>query len=196
MREATLSLVKDAAYKDLTVDEIARAAGLSRSAFYFYFRDKQDLLMAVAEDLAAELLREADRWWHGEGPPEVLVRESLEGVAAVYERHAPLLRVASEVSSYDDEVWELWRGLMQRFIAPTAEHLRREMEAGRIRPLDPDATAESLAWMMERCCYVYLARGEGSARELVDSLTSVWVAALYPETDAAPARAEAPRASG
>ncbi|MBA2430220.1 MAG: helix-turn-helix transcriptional regulator, partial [Thermoleophilaceae bacterium] len=44
VRRATLELVEDASFKDLTVDEIARAAGISRSAFYFYFRDKHDLL--------------------------------------------------------------------------------------------------------------------------------------------------------
>jgi len=195
VREATLHLVKDQAYKDRSVDEIARAAGLSRSAFYFYFRDKQDLLMAVAEDLTAELMSEAARWWSGEGPAEELVREALEGVVAVYERHAALFRVASEVASYDEEVWALWRELAQRFVTRTADHMRSEMDAGRMRKLDPDATAESLVWMMERQCYVYLARGEGTSEKLVDALTAVWVAALYPEPGRRPP-AKPPARSG
>ena len=181
VRRATLGLVEEQAFKDLSVEEIARAAGLSRSAFYFYFRDKRDLLMAVAEEVAAELYREADRWWHGSGAPETLVRESLEGVVAVYERHAGLIRVATEVSTYDEEVGVFWRELIGRFVAATADHLRREQAAGRMRPLDPETTAESLVWMMERRCYVALARGEGSKDALVDSLTAVWVAALYPD---------------
>ena len=183
VRRATLVLVEDQPFKDLSVEEIARAAGLSRSAFYFYFRDKRDLLMAVAEEVAAELYREADRWWHGEGPPQTLVRESLEGAVAVYAKHANLIRVATEVSTYDEEVGDFWRELMGRFVSATADHLRREQAAGRMRPLDPETTAESLVWMMERCCYQYIARGERSGRELVDSLTPVWAAALYPGVD-------------
>ncbi len=184
VRRATLGLVEDQPFKDLSVEEIARAAGLSRSAFYFYFRDKRDLLMAVAEEVADDLYREADRWWHGEGPPETLISVALEGAVAVYERHAGLIRVATEVSTYDEEVGRFWRELMGRFVVATADHLRREQTAGRMRPLDPDTTAESLVWMMERCCYMYIARGERSARELIDSLTAVWAAALYPGLEA------------
>jgi hypothetical protein len=36
-------LAEEGSFRDLTVDGIARRAGLSRSAFYFYFPDKQDL---------------------------------------------------------------------------------------------------------------------------------------------------------
>src|SRR3954453_15318802 len=103
VRAATLGLLETAPFNVLTVDEIARAAGLSRSAFYFYFRDKNDLLIAAAEDLAAELYREADRWWHGEGAPRERIEAALRGMVDIYERHAPLFRVATEVSTYDAE---------------------------------------------------------------------------------------------
>lgn len=180
VRAATLELVRDTPFKDLTIDEIARGAGLTRSAFYFYFRDKHELLMAAVEDVVAALYREADRWWHGDGDGEQLIREALAGVAAVYTEHATLLRVATKVSTYDDEVREFWRSLVERFITATASHLRREQDAGRARPLDPDRTAESLVWMTERSCYMYLTRGERDSRELVDALAPVWAAALYP----------------
>ena len=182
MRRATVELVADAPFKDVTIDEIAGRAGLSRSAFYFYFRDKQDLLLAATEEVVQELYREADRWWHGEGDPRLLIREAIQGVVSVYARHASLLRVATEVSTYDDEVGEFWRELVGRFIAATADHLRRERTAGRLRALDPDRTAESLVWMAERCCYIYLAQGERSPAEVVESMAPLWHSALYPES--------------
>ena len=178
---AMSELVETAPFRDLTVDEIARTAGLSRSAFYFYFRDKQDLLMAAAVQVFEELYREADRWWHGEGEPEALVRSSLTGVASAYARHGQLLGVAVEVSTYDEEVRAFWRELVERFIAATAGHLEREQAAGRVREdLDPRATAESLVWMAERVCWVYLRNGERSVPEVVDQLCVTWMAALYP----------------
>ena len=42
-------------FRDLSVDQIASAAGLSRSAFYTHFRDKSDLLLAAVEEVAEEL---------------------------------------------------------------------------------------------------------------------------------------------
>jgi len=166
-------------FKDLTVDEIARAAGLSRTAFYFYYRDKYDVLMAVADDVADALYGEAERWWHGKGEPEALIRAALEGAAVVYELHASLLRAVTEVSTYDEELAQFWRSLVQRFIDATAEHLRLEREAGAIQEVDPTAAAESLVWMTERCLYIYVLQERRPAGEVIDSLTKLWVAALY-----------------
>lgn len=180
VRDAALRQVAaGASFNELTVDEIARAAGITRSAFYFYFRDKQDLLVATAARAADELYAQADRWWHGDDPPEVRVREALEGVVDAYTRHRDLLRVVTEVAGYDSEIRAFWRALVERFVTATAEHLEREVAAGRMRALDPDRTAEALVWMAERCCYVYLATGDRSPTELAGSLTDTWMAALY-----------------
>ncbi len=177
---AALELLDGRSFKDVTVDDVARRAGLSRPAFYFYFRDKHDLLMALTADLADGLYREADRWWHGgAGEPRSLIREALRGAASVYARHAGVVRAATEVATYDPEVRDFWRELVQRFIDATAEHLRRERAAGRVGDLEPISTSEALIWMTERYCYVYLATGERPVDELVESLTAVWMAALY-----------------
>lgn len=178
---ATRKLLEEAPFAELTIDDIAREAGASRSAFYFYFRDKQDLLLALTERASNELYREADRWWHGDGDPQTLVREALSGVASVYSASDRLMRVATEVSTYDEEVRVFWRSLVERFIEATAAHIRREQEAGRAREVDPQHTAESLVWMAERCFYIYLSTGERSPREVVDALVPVWLGTLYPD---------------
>ncbi len=200
---SALELAERGPFRDLSVDEIASAAGLSRSAFYTHFRDKSDLLLAAVEEVAEELYRMADRWWHGEGPPAQQVRVAIEGVVSVYAKHAGVLRVATEVSTYDDDVREFWLRIVQRFIDATAEHVYAEQAAGRIpTSLKPEPTAESLVWMVERCCYIHLARAERKPGEVVRALAPVWTAALYPRVIPAdqlrPARSTAvgtPRAS-
>ena len=42
-------------FRDLTVDDVCAAAGASKGAFYGYFKQKQDLLLALLEDDAAAL---------------------------------------------------------------------------------------------------------------------------------------------
>ncbi|HEX5820642.1 MAG TPA: hypothetical protein VFY30_02635 [Solirubrobacterales bacterium] len=123
----------------------------------------------------------ADRWWHGAGPPAERVRRAIDGVVSVYADHALVLRIAAEVSTYDEAVRALWLDLAERFIEATADHIRSEQDVGLIpRTLEPRPTAESLFWMAERCCYVYLGRGERTPKHLVDGLAPVWTAALYP----------------
>lgn len=181
MLRSALELAEQAPFRDITVDEIARAAGLSRSAFYTHFHDKHELLLAAVKEVVDELYRMSDRWWHGEGPPAERVRQALEGVVSVYAENANLLRIATEVSTYDEEVREFWLGIMGRFIDATAEHIRAEQRAGLIpKTLKAEPTAEGLSWMCERYCYIYLGRGDRTPEELVSSMAPVWTAALYP----------------
>jgi AcrR family transcriptional regulator len=176
-----LKLADRGSFRDLTVDEIARSAGLSRSAFYTHFGDKEELLLAAVEDVSRRLYEMADRWWHGVGPPAERVRRAIEGVVSVYAGDAALLRIAAEVATYDEQVRVLWLDIAERFIEATADHVRAEQDLGLIpHNLDPRATAESLFWMAERCCYIYLGRGERKPKQVVDALAPVWTAALYP----------------
>lgn len=181
LTQAALELSERGPFRDLTVDEIARAAGLSRSAFYTRFRDKHDLLLTAVNDVAGRLHEMADRWWHGQGPPADRVRRALEGVVAVYAERAALLRVVTEVATYDAEVREVWIGIVERFIEATTEHIRSEQTLGLIpAALEPRAAAEALTWMCERSAYIYIARGERRPEEVVDAIAPVWTAALYP----------------
>ncbi len=181
VREALLRLLSDGIpFKSLTVDELARSAGLSRTAFYFYFPGKEQALMSAASEVTGELYDKADSWWHGEGPPEQLVRTALEGIIQVYVEHAALLRTAVEVAGYNPEFDKFYKSLLDRFVRATAAHLRREEGAGRLRPLDCDVVAETLVWQAERCNYVLIKQGR-SPEELVAGLTKVWVHALYPD---------------
>ena len=176
-----LRLADRGSFGDLTVDEIARSAGISRSAFYTHFEDKQALLLVAVEEVSAELYEMAERWWHGLGPPAERVRVAIDGVVSVYAENATVLRIAAEVSAHDEEVRELWLDIANRFIEATAEHIRSEQSRGLIPGnLDPRPTAESLFWMAERCCYVYLGRRERKPAAVVDGLVPVWTAALYP----------------
>ena len=181
VRQALLRLLsKGVPFKNLTVDELARAAGLSRTAFYFYFPGKEQALMSAAAEVTGELYERADTWWHGDGPPEQRVRDALAGILAVYVEHAALLRAAVELTGYSVEFEEFYKALLDRFVSATAEHLRSEQQAGRLRDLDCEVTAESLVWMAERCNHVLIKQGR-SPQELVDAMTSIWVHALYPD---------------
>jgi len=145
---SALKLADKGSFRDLTIDQIARTAKVSRPAFYTHFSDKEELLLAAVGDVSEELYEMADRWWHGVGPPAQRVRQAIEGVVSVYAGDARLLRIAAEVATYDEEVRILWLDIAERFIEATADHIRSEQDVGLIpRALHPRATAEALYWM-------------------------------------------------
>lgn len=183
---AAIALAERAPYRDLTVDEIAREAGISRSAFYLHFRDRSELLAAALGEVAGELERLAGRWWANRAGPAVQVREAVSGFVAAYGEHAAVLRLAGDASVHDEELRRLWLAMVGRLIEATSAQIAAEQRRGTIGgQLDPVAAAEALVWMSERCCRVYLAGGARSAEELVEQLTGVWTAALYPGVIAA-----------
>src|SRR6188472_1144623 len=112
-------------YADLNIERIATRAGISRTAFYFYFRDKRELLMRLTEDVNELLYQQADIWFSGAGAPEPEIRQALTNIAALYAEHGVLLRAIVEVSTYDDEVARFWRAMLGRFVDAS----RRRIEA-------------------------------------------------------------------
>jgi TetR/AcrR family transcriptional regulator, ethionamide resistance regulator len=161
-------LAGGASFAELPVERIAREAGISRPAFYFYFRDKRELLMRLTEEVSGLLYAEADGWWSG----DTSLKDALQRVVALYSEHAPLLRAVVETAAYDDQVAGFWRALVGRFVEATR---------ARIQDDAPAETGFLLCWMTERACYQRLVQG-GDPRdpEFIEALVEVWDRASQP----------------
>jgi len=177
--EATEALLGEGrSYAELKIEEIATRAGISRTAFYFYFRDKRELLMRLTEDVADALYAEADAWWSGGDGSEGLER-ALANVIALYREHGVLLRAVVEASAYDEAVAGFWRALVGRFVEASRRRIEDEQARGAMTAVPAEATAFALTWMTERACYERLAQGDDLTDDFQTGLVHVWVSALY-----------------
>jgi AcrR family transcriptional regulator len=173
-------LTEGASYADLNIERIATRAGISRTAFYFYFRDKRELLIRLTEDVNDLLFQQADIWFSGAGEPEPEMREALTNIAALYAEHGVLLRAIVEVSTYDEEVARFWRGLLGRFVDASRRRIETEQAAGRAVARHAEATAFALVWMTERTMYQQFVQGEPlAADEVVDAMLGIWLRSVY-----------------
>jgi TetR/AcrR family transcriptional regulator, ethionamide resistance regulator len=173
-------LTEGASYADLNIERIATRAGISRTAFYFYFRDKRELLMRLTEDVNELLYQQADIWFSGAGDPEPEIRQALTNIAALYAEHGVLLRAIVEVSTYDDEVARFWRGMLGRFVDASRRRIEAEQEVGLSVARHAQATAFALCWMTERTMYQHLVQsGPMTAEEMVDALVGIWLHSVY-----------------
>ncbi|HKJ35123.1 MAG TPA: TetR/AcrR family transcriptional regulator [Solirubrobacterales bacterium] len=180
LRQALRAQLPARRFQELRVEDIAEEAGLSRSSFYFYYPDKQSLLMEAAVDIADQLFERADRWWHGEGDPAALVSEGLRGVADLWDRNGDLIVCTFEVATYDERLYAFFTGLVDRFTEETAALIEREQKAGRIDPeLEAAGTAAVLVWGLERGLYVTSRGGKPGREELVRATAGVWMRVLY-----------------
>jgi TetR/AcrR family transcriptional regulator, ethionamide resistance regulator len=168
-------------YAALSVERIATRAGISRTAFYFYFADKRELLMRLASVLSDQLYREADAWWSGAGDGSEQLTAAVGKIATLYRAHSPLVCAIVEVSAYDEVVGPFWRALVGRFVEASAERIAGEIAAGRAgAALVPDATSFALVWMTERALYQMLVRdGPACDDAIVDAVARVWTTTVY-----------------
>jgi AcrR family transcriptional regulator len=177
---AAEQLLRERPFRELTVDEVMRRTGLSRPSFYVYFSDRHQLVLRVVERLGTELFAMSERWYRGEGDGRELAREATQGIVAVFAEHGPVLRALADAATDDPRVEAAYDSLVQGFVTATAEHIEREIAAGRILPLDPGETAKALVWMMER--YLSLSLGREPVTEpavVVDTLATIWGRVLY-----------------
>jgi TetR/AcrR family transcriptional regulator, ethionamide resistance regulator len=163
--------------RELTIDEIMAGTGLSRPAFYVYFRDRHDLVLRLIQEIGAELFQMADRWLKGGD-----LRAGVEGVVAVYAKHGRVLRAISDAAVDDPDVEAAYHGLVHRFIDATAEHIRAEQRDGRSQGMTARRTASALVWMNER--YLSMCLGgakQQRARDVAETLHQIWTRTLYLE---------------
>jgi TetR/AcrR family transcriptional regulator, ethionamide resistance regulator len=179
--EATEALLAEGAtYSELSIERIATRAGISRTAFYFYFHDRRELLMRLTEDVAELLYAEADTWWSGEGDGPTELAQALRQVIALYRDHDVLLRAVVEAAAVDEAVAGFWRALVGRFVEASRRRIVAELGAGRIDPLPADEVAFALSWMTERTCYQRLVQGGDLDDDAFTAgLVRVWTGALY-----------------
>lgn len=165
---------------EISIEELAAGAGISRSSFYFYFESKQALLRALLAKAADELLGEVDSWLvPGHGDPHHELRQSIEVAVRMWREHGAVL-LAAQNADAPQEAKDFMAGLTARLVEASAASIQRKRKAG-LAPQGPpsvEALATMLIGMTEHC----IARwnfGPGADEELVDTLTTVWVRSIF-----------------
>ncbi|MEU2159939.1 TetR/AcrR family transcriptional regulator [Streptomyces chengbuensis] len=125
-------------YTELSVEQIAQAAGISRSTFYLYFRDKVDVLLRLSGSLKSESHAIASAWRPcGPGGGLDGLARTYELIMRHYREHATLLSAINEVAAYDPVVRETWTAEQDRFVEHLVTVLKEEQREGRT-PEDVD----------------------------------------------------------
>jgi TetR/AcrR family transcriptional regulator, ethionamide resistance regulator len=181
--DAVERLLGERSIAEISVEDIALAAGISRSGFYFYFESKYAALAEALKDVFEQILVAGDAFFGGsDEPPARYVPRALAQVAEVWERHEALVVGMFEASSTDPGARALWDGWLDRFVPVIADRIEAQRDAGHAPPGPPaDALARTLLLTNERVLYDDRRRRgskEDTARA-VEALTCVWLASVW-----------------
>ncbi len=179
-------LLGERSFADISVDDLARGAGLSRPTFYFYFKSKESVLLSLLEPVIAR----ADAEFDGAvqrlpADPRRVWRNGIQAFFSAFGSRRALARAGTEALATSSEFQAVWSGYMQKWIDQTAAMITAERARGAAPETIPAADlATSLNQMNERIMMGALSGGAPALDEkrVVDTLTHVWVSSIYGET--------------
>ena len=134
-------------FRDLTVDELMSATGLSRTAFYRYFPDREAVLLELLEEVWGELADARDAEAVGadfdDATSMARLTELLAANQAVLKAITERLSVTRTSIPPTSLMHSYW---IEDLTARIVEAQSHGLAAG----LDPDLAGEALGWMVER----------------------------------------------
>ncbi|MGH3561818.1 MAG: TetR/AcrR family transcriptional regulator [Mycobacterium sp.] len=168
---------------EISVDDLAKGAGISRPTFYFYFRSKDAVLLSLLEPMIAR----ADSEFDGAvqrlpADPRRVWRSGINAFFTAFNSHRAIARAGTEALATSAEFRAVWNGYMQKWIGQTAAMITAERDRGAapctISALD---LATSLNQMNERTMMATLAPEQPAVAHdrVVDTLTHIWVTSIY-----------------
>ena len=170
---------------EISVDDLARGAGISRPTFYFYFKSKDAVLLSLLEPMIAT----ADEKFVGAVQrlpvdPRRVWRSGIKAFFVAFGSHRAIARAGTEALATSAEFRTMWNGFMQKWIDQTAALITAERERGAApRTIPALDLATSLNQMNERTMMAALSGEEPSVPndQVVDTLTHIWVSSIYGE---------------
>ncbi len=180
-------LLAERSLHELSVDDLARGAGLSRSAFYFYFASKEQLLHALMERVVQDQVAAEDQTRVALAHDPVQVwREVLTASLATWEAHRGVFQAAAQARRTNAEVGALWEQLVESFVARTTRVIEFERARGAAPSISPARElAVCLVRMNERVFESLTQDADAgpdaqiSRRRTLDAVIAVWLAAVY-----------------
>lgn len=177
--DATATLLDRHGLLDLKVVEIARLVGTSPATFYQYFHDVEEAVLALAEEVGAEIQPLA-ALVHGpwDGPDGMTTaRELVDGFITYWDQHRGVLRTRNLAAQEGDR---RFREARVRSLSEITDRLagqiaERQAAGAVIARITPYAAAGALVAMMERmAAYHFDFEPRGVTRaDMVETLAAI-----------------------
>ena len=184
--ETATRLLEQRPLHEISVDDLAKGAGISRPTFYFYFPSKDAVLMTLIESVIAEAdtalesvsdqtPTDRDAFW----------RTGINFFFAGFGAHKGVSRAGYEARATIPEAAELWSRFMQKWIDNTARINESERTRGEAPvTLPAQDLAAALNLMNERVLIAAFSDERPAVPEdrVLDTLVHIWITTIYGST--------------
>lgn len=170
-------------YRATTVGAITKAANTAHGTFYLYFRNKDDALIQVLQDVTGQLL-ERPRL-----PADSTKRERVEatvrGYVSALAAEPGLYRALLEGMLASPTIEAVWLEMREEFVGRITGGLDRVVARGELAPLgETSEAARALVSMCEWHAFIALGLGHepptgATVEHTIANITDVWSRAVW-----------------
>lgn len=169
--DAALRLFSESAYDTVQMHDVAKAAGVAKPTLYRYFHTKEDLFLESLEKALGDLETEAEQ----AVSRAATARDGLTLVIrCVIQSLGRCTAAIRAFDGADTRLGERGRAVIRRRVRQIqktiAALIRRGVEAGEFRPLDPDLVALALLGAMRMTAAQTSERQQPAAARLLADL--------------------------
>ncbi|MFF4241352.1 TetR/AcrR family transcriptional regulator [Actinomadura geliboluensis] len=178
--QALDDLLREKTLDQVNVAEISRRAGVTRSAFYFYFESKATAVLALMADLYDAASDATDLLVKAQGDPGERIRQVLDSLFDSVDASPHTYRALLAARAANPQVREGWDAGRAEFAGMVAEMIERERAAGHATD-GPDAAglAAVLLDLNDHALERHALSGEPPREQHVDALAHVWMTSIY-----------------
>lgn len=168
---------------DINVADLSRRAGVTRSAFYFYFDNKAAAVAALMEEMYDDAFGAADLLG-GDGALRERVATAIRAVFDGWGRRTHVYRAMLEARATSPAVRERWRAYQASYAAVVADLVESERAAG-LAPDGPAAGALATGLLdlndrtLER---IVRAPADFDRDRHVEAVVHIWISSIYGST--------------
>jgi AcrR family transcriptional regulator len=184
--ETAERLLEERPLADISVDDLAKGAGISRPTFYFYFPSKDAVLLTLLQ----RVIGEADSALETliANPPKDRHEFWRAGIGVFYSTfraHRALVAPSAAARYTNPEVRDLWSAFMQRSIDHTTGVIDALRDRGDIPDNMPsDELSTSLNLLNESVMSASFAGQKPALPDdrVLDNLVHIWMTSIYSPT--------------
>ena len=137
LHQAAVKVLAEKGPAGLTMDRVARVAGIAKGTLYNYFKNKEDFLRYVERASFEPLEQEVDRILGSKRPPERKLQEFVMSSLGFFDSNRDFLRVFFDPELSGRRLNSEARSRHLRLIKKVGLVFEEGIGAGRFKPLDP-----------------------------------------------------------
>jgi len=186
-REAILACAVDLfdrkGYVNTSLDDVAQAVGIKREALYYYFRSRSEILLAIIEPQAADLVGGLREVLASGAPPTEQLRAAIRNHLKRFDRHCLEMTISLRdgIMGSNPEVGAAMQRTWKEYEQMWTELIRRGQADGSFtKPGDPKMVAFAILGMCNWLSRWYSPRKSSTIDELIDIYYSMVTEGLLP----------------